>query len=117
VFLANGLNGVYVTAFSATAAGNDLSQINLGDAGSPGKNILQQVSGPNRDITGLCVSMSPSMGALTLLAEGNIFAGPVDCSTSSSMILSSTVCSNFVDLGVLAASGTTVDVNVASCTK
>ena len=75
------------------------------------------MSGPNRDITGLCVSMSPNMGALTLLAEGNIFAGPVDCSISSSMILSSTVCSNFVDLGVLAASGTTVDVNVASCTK
>jgi hypothetical protein len=117
VFLANGLNGIYITSFNGTAAGNDLSQIDLGTSASQGRNYLQQLSGPNRDITGLCVSMTAGMGTLTLHAAGNIFAGPTDCGASTAMILSSAVCSNYVDLGVVTASGTTVNVDVASCTK
>jgi hypothetical protein len=117
VFLANGLNGIYVTSYNGTAAGNDLSQVDLGTTASQGRNYLQELSGPNRDITGLCVSMAGSMGTLSLNAAGNIFAGPTDCGSSTAMILSSTTCSNYVDLGVVSASGTTVNVDVSGCTK
>jgi hypothetical protein len=115
VFLANTLNGVYVTSYDGSAAGNDLSQIDLGKAGSQGRNYIQALFGANPDLAGLCVSMSSGMGSLTLAAEGNLFAGPTDCSVSSSGIVRSAVCGGYVDLGVIPATGTTVTVDVALC--
>src|SRR4029079_2660197 len=85
VFLANVLNGVYVTGYDGTAAGNDLSQIDLGTAADKGHNPLQALLGSSPDNTGLCVSMSGGMGALTLRAVGNVFAGPLDCASTSGL--------------------------------
>ena len=115
VFLANVLNGVYVTGYDATAAGNDLSQLDLGSASDPGRNVLQASVGSMPDLAGLCVGMSPGRGALTLSARGNIFAGPTDCSTSTAAVVRSAVCNGFVDLGVVPSGGTTVTVDVATC--
>jgi hypothetical protein len=115
VLLNNGLNGAYITSFDGTAAGNDLSQIDLGRSGSPGRNHLQALLGSGPDLAGLCVAMSTGMGALTLSAQGNIFAGPTDCTISSAGIVRSAVCGGYVDLGVLPALGTTVTVDVAMC--
>jgi len=115
VFLANTLNGIYVTSYDGTAAGNDLSQVDLGKAGAPGRNYIQALFGANPDLAGLCVSMSGGMGTLTLAAEGNLFAGPTDCTVSTAGIVRSTVCGGYVDLGVIPASGTTVNVDVALC--
>jgi hypothetical protein len=58
VFLGNGLNGLYLTSFDATGGGNDLSQIDLGKAGEPGRNQLQAATGANPNLAGLCVAMS-----------------------------------------------------------
>ena len=79
VFLMNVLNGVYLTSFDSTAAGNDLSRIDLGTSAELGRNYLQASVGANPNLAGLCVSMSNGMGALTLATRGNLFAGPTDC--------------------------------------
>jgi hypothetical protein len=73
------------------------------------------------DLAGLCIGMSSGRGLLTLSARGNVFAapsasaGPIDCTSSTAAIVRSTVCGGFVDLGVVPATGTTVDVDVATC--
>jgi len=115
VFLANVLNGVFVTSFDATAAGNDLSQLDLGTAADGGRNVLQSAVGSMPDLAGVCVQMASGRGTLTLSARGNVFAGPIDCTSSTSPIVRSTVCNGFADLGVVPASGTTVNVDVATC--
>jgi hypothetical protein len=115
VFLANGLNGVYVTFYDATAAGNDLSQIDLGTAADGGRNVVQAAVGSMPDLAGLCVQMASGRGTLTLSARGNLFAGPIDCTSSTAPIVRSTICNGFVDLGVVSAAGTTVNVDVATC--
>jgi len=115
VFLANILNGIYVTSFDMSAAGNDLSQLDLGKPGDPGRNIMQASIGANPDLAGLCVGMSGGQGALTLSAQGNIFAGPKDCGSSTASLVWSTVCGGFADVGVVPAGGTTVTVDAAAC--
>ena len=48
--------------------------------------------------------MTPGLDmALTLSARGNVFAGPIDCTTSTAAIVRSNVCNGFVDLGVVPA--------------
>jgi hypothetical protein len=115
VFLANVLNGVYITSYDGTAAGNDLSQIDLGSTADAGRNVLQAAIGSMPDLAGLCVGMSGGRGLLTLSARGNVFAGPTDCSTSTASIVRSAACAGFVDLGIVPATGTIVTVDVASC--
>jgi hypothetical protein len=115
VLLANLLNGTLITAYDMTAPGNDLSQIDLGRPSDPGRNWLQGAMGSNPDLAGVCVSMSPNQGTLTLSAQGNIFAGPLDCTTSTAAVTRSAVCGGYVDLGVISAAGTTVTVDVAMC--
>jgi hypothetical protein len=115
VFLMNTLNGVFVTSFDATAAGNDLSSLDLGSSVAVGRNYLQASVGANPNLAGLCVSMSPGMGALSLASRGNLFAGPTDCATANSAIVRSAVCSGYADVGVIGAAGTTVTVDVANC--
>jgi hypothetical protein len=115
VFLGNGLNGVFITSFDASAAGNDLSQVDLGKAGDPGRNQIQAANGANPNLAGLCLSMSSGVGALGLSAEGNVFAGPVDCAAASIGIARSSVCGGGVDLGIIPASGTSVTADVALC--
>ena len=41
-----------------------------------------------------------------LSAEGNIFAGPTNCASSTNAIVRSSSCTGGVDLGVIAAAGT-----------
>jgi len=72
-------------AEDGTAAGNDLSGIDLGKAGDPGRNQLQAALGSGPDLAGLCIGMAAGQGALTLAAEGNVFSGPTDCSSSNAM--------------------------------
>jgi hypothetical protein len=115
VFLDNGLNGAYVTSYDTTAAGNDLSGIDLGKAGDPGRNQLQASSGSGPDLAGLCVGMAAGQGPLTLSAEGNVFSGQTDCTSSNATIVRSPVCGGGVDLGVVPAAGTTVTVDLATC--
>ena len=81
VLLNNKLNGLFMTASDSSAASNDLSGINLGIAGDPGLNQIQASLGANADLTGLCVSMATGQGTLSLSAQGNVFAGPTDCTT------------------------------------
>ena len=125
VILANPTNGVYVTSFDNTAAGNDLSQLDLGTVADPGHNTLQAALGSNPDVAGVCVSMAAAQDALklradalTLHAAGNVFAGPIDCATASlppPLLLRAPTCSGFVDVGVALALGTTVTVDTSGC--
>jgi hypothetical protein len=115
VFLANVLNGVYLTSYDGTAAGNDLSGIDLGTAADGGRNVLQAAVGSMPNLAGLCVQMGSGGGTQTVAARGNLFAGPNDCASSTSPISRSAVCNGFVDLGVVPMTGTTVNVDVATC--
>jgi hypothetical protein len=115
VLLDNKLNGVLVTSSDSSAASNDLTTIDLGRAGDPGRNLIQASAGANPDLTGLCINMSPGEGTLTLSAEGNVFSGPTDCNSSTNAIVRSTSCAGGVDLGIIPASGTTVTVDLATC--
>jgi hypothetical protein len=115
VLLNNKLNGLFVTASDATAASNDLSGIDLGTAGDPGLNQIQAALGANADLTGLCVSMATGQGTLSLSAQGNVFSGPTDCTTSSNGVMRASSCSNNADLGIVPASGTTVNVDLTNC--
>ena len=111
VVLKNVLSGLLV----ASSAPNDLATIDLGVAGDGGRNLLQAAAGSNPNQAGLCISASAGEGTLTLSAEGNVFAGPTDCASSSNAIVRSSSCSGGVDLGSIAATGTTVTVDLASC--
>jgi hypothetical protein len=115
VFLNNGTNGVYLLNFNTASSGNDLSQIDLGTTSDHGGNYLQALLGSNPDFTGLCVTMSPGMGSLSLKAAGNVFAGPTDCAVSSAPLVRSTSCTSFVDIGIVPQTGTTVTVDASSC--
>jgi hypothetical protein len=116
VFLDNLLNGVYITTNGTGATSNDLSGLDLGAAGDPGKNQLQASLGANPDLAGLCISMAAGQGTLTLSAQGNVFSGPTDCTSSSATVnRSNASCSGYVDLGLVPAVGTTVNVDVATC--
>ncbi|HXU64969.1 MAG TPA: hypothetical protein VN962_24895, partial [Polyangia bacterium] len=115
ILLNNKLNGLFITSSDITPAANDLSGINLGTAGDPGLNQIQAALGSNSDLTGLCVSMAPLQGPLSLSAEGNVFAGPTDCTTSASGVVRSTSCANNVDVGVVPALGTTITIDLATC--
>jgi hypothetical protein len=111
VVLKNALSGILV----ASSAANDLATIDLGAAGDPGRNLLQAAAGSNPNQSGLCISVSAVEGTLTLPAEGNVFAGPTDCASSTTAIVRSSSCTGGVDLGIIAASGTAVTVDLASC--
>jgi len=115
VLLNNKLNGLLVTSSDPSAASNNLATIDLGTAGDPGLNQLQASNGSNPDLTGLCLSMSPAQGTLTLSAEGNVFAGPTNCTSSTNAIVRSSSCTGGVDLGIIAAAGTSVTVDLATC--
>jgi hypothetical protein len=115
VLLANGLNGIYLTSYDSSAAGNDLSQVDLGKSGSPGRNDIQALVGSNPDLAGLCVAMSSGVGSLTLSAQGNVFAGPTDCAVATAPVVRSSVCGGYVDVGVIPATSTTVTVDVSTC--
>ena len=104
-----------MTAFDATAAGNDLSRLDLGTASDAGHNVLQAAVGVDARPGGPLRRDVARARALTLSARGNVFAGPTDCTTSTAGIVRSAVCGGFVDLGVVPAAGTTVTVDVASC--
>jgi hypothetical protein len=115
VFLGNGLNGVYVTSYDATAPGSDLSLVDLGRAGDPGRNQLQAAAGANQNRAGLCLAISGGAGNVALSAEGNVFAGLADCATGAAAVVRSTVCGGGVDLGVILTAGANVTVDLALC--
>jgi hypothetical protein len=126
VFLLNATNGVYVTSWDTTAAGNDLSNIDLGTTVDPGHNIMQALSGAGENpngTAGLCVTMEDNQGALTLHAAGNTWAGPIDCSSGAAAgtaIPRAKSCGGKIDVGVSrgdadSGSGTVVTVDVAGC--
>jgi hypothetical protein len=121
LLLNNKQNGLLVTSNDSSAPSNDLTGIDLGAAGDPGLNQLQAIAGSNPNLAGLCISMSPSEGALALSAEGNVFAGTsgsIDCSSSTATIARSSSCTGGVNIGIIPvtpAGSTTVTVDLASC--
>jgi hypothetical protein len=121
IFLANGIDGILVSNNGATAAGNDLSAIDLGTAGDFGHNYLEVPLGSLgvNTTAGLCVGMSANQGALTLQAAGNLMvttgsATQVDCSTTAATVTRGT-CSGRNSVGVAAAAGTAVSVVLSMC--
>ncbi len=126
-FLGNTSYGVIVGSGATSAAGNDLSGLDLGSAGDPGKNYLQVplgAAGLNAS-GGLCVALSACtgtcLGPLTenLAAEGNFMVSAagnlqVDCSASTSAITKGT-CGGLRSEGINAAANITATVDVAGC--
>jgi hypothetical protein len=137
VFLGNGVqNGVSTNRYGViigganVASGDDVSKIDLGKAGDPGKNWLQTPVGATGTNTGggLCVSLAncTSVGCLggsggitaNVSAEGNEMVSTggaqVDCSTSTSTITKGT-CGNGRSDGINTATNVTITVDVAGC--
>jgi hypothetical protein len=125
VILSNAANGVMVsTDVVATTRNNSLANIDLGNVlTTSGKNTLQAstlLSGENVG-SGVCMAIDPGAGQ-TLLAEGNTFAGPRDCSQPDAGIvtLTANACGPGKDIGFLqtiADGGSTGNnINVTNCT-
>jgi hypothetical protein len=133
IFLGNGRYGVLVSGANILD-GDDVSKLDLGKAGSPGKNYLQTplgALGTNAD-AGLCVALANctsigangcrSAGALTenLSAEGNFMVSltaphvQLDCSTSTAAITKGS-CTNGNSDGITNAANVTTTVDVAGC--
>ena len=124
VFGTNGADGILVSNGSGTAAGNDLTAINLGVTGDPGLNYLQTPLGAlGTNLTaGLCVGMSAGMGALTLNAAGNFLVSTatpaviVNCSSTAATVTKAATCTAHNSIGgMTAAGGTTVTVVLSMC--
>jgi hypothetical protein len=120
VLLANGGAGVLIESAAAGAAGNDVSGIDLGASGDPGKNVLQTPLGSNPNTgAGICIDLSVGVGAVSVKARGNTFAtasGALDCSlaTPPAKIAIAPTCGRF-NVGVDAAAGTPVTVELQNC--
>jgi len=120
VILANQGSGVMVSAYDGTLAGNDLTKLDLGKANDFGRNTLQDATTGNANlVAGICTQMSRTVGNLALPAAGNTFAGPRDCSQANPGTLTraarTTNCGAGVDLGTIAATGTTVTYDISNC--
>ncbi len=133
IFLGNGRYGVMVGGANILG-GDDVSKLDLGKTGDPGKNYLQTPLGAlgTNATAGLCVALANcttfgpggcrSGGAVTanLSAEGNFMvslAAPhtqLDCSTSTSAITKGS-CANGNSDGITAAANVTTTVDVAGC--
>jgi hypothetical protein len=95
--LANLTDGVLVST-GAGATGNDLTKMDLGIATDFGHNTFQALPGNNPNFgAGICLSLGNNVNQ-TLRAEGNIYSGPIDCSTSTATLLRNTTCSGAVDV-------------------
>ncbi|HEY4393475.1 MAG TPA: hypothetical protein VGP64_05415 [Polyangia bacterium] len=136
VFLGNGVqNGVSTARYGVivsganVASGDDVSKIDLGKAGDPGKNWLQTPLSAvgNNTGGGLCVALSNCTGAClggmgsiteTVSAEGNEMVSTggaqVDCSASTSAITRGT-CGNGRSAGVNTATNVVPGADVAGC--
>jgi hypothetical protein len=117
VALANGLNGVVITNAANTAAGNDLSGIDLGVMTDLGHNILQASIGSNPNFgAGLCVRPGVTAGAQTLTAMGNVFTGPRDCAQATpGAVVRAATCAGRVDEAVVPAGNAAVTVLLNNC--
>jgi hypothetical protein len=119
VVLANAGNGILISSFNDTAAGNDLSKLDLGVVGSSGANMLQASAGANPNgVAGVCTTMSKLQGALTLFAIGNVFSGPRDCAQATPGAITRRDGANCMkaDVSNAMSANTTVTFNVANCT-
>jgi hypothetical protein len=109
--------GVRIDQFNASAAGNNLANIDLGTPADPGHNVFHAALASNPNINaGLCVEMGALVGAQTLKAAGNTFAGPRDCSTATPGALTANGnnrCLGRVDIGVRPNN---ITADVAACT-
>ena len=117
VVLANGQSGIAINAAANTAAGNDLSGIDLGVMNDFGHNILQASIGSNPNFAaGLCVRPGPTAGAQTLTAMGNVFTGPRDCALAApGTITKAATCTGRVDQGIVPNGTANVTVLVNNC--
>ena len=117
VFLANVLNGVYVTSFDATRGG----QRSVADRSRHGRRTRATTSSRRRSARtptwrASASAMSPGHGGADAVARaGTSSRARPTARRSTAAIVRSTVCGGFVDLGVVPAAGTTVTVDVASC--
>ncbi|MFL5305526.1 MAG: hypothetical protein ACJ8F1_09940 [Polyangia bacterium] len=128
-FLGNTQYGVIVGSGTNTPEGNDLSGLDLGSAGDPGKNYVQVplgAAGLNAS-GGLCVALTACTGACitggplteNLSAQGNFMVSAtgnlqVDCSSSTSAITKGT-CGGLRSDGINAAAAITTTVDIAGC--
>ncbi|HVT08784.1 MAG TPA: hypothetical protein VHO67_15105, partial [Polyangia bacterium] len=126
LLLGNYRYALVVSSGANSAAGNDLSGLDIGSPGDPGKNYMQVplgASGQNAS-GGLCVALTACtgtcIGPLTanLSAEGNFMVSTggvqVDCSTSTATITKG-ACGSLRSDGINAAANITTTVDVAGC--
>jgi hypothetical protein len=112
VLLMNARSGIAIYPWATTGMPSieDVSNIDLGKAGDPGKNVLQATSGGNA-LAGICLGLDA--GTATLSAEGNLFAAG-NCGSASATLSAATTCAGGVDVAVTGA-GNLVDAKGCTC--
>jgi hypothetical protein len=116
--LANGSSGIQVSTYvNGLTRNNDTSKINLGTTNGPsyGGNTLQAALGNNPNAgAGICLAVDRGAGAV-LNAAGNIFAGPIDCASSTATLRKNTRCSASTDYSVRNSGGMPSTIVIARC--
>jgi hypothetical protein len=116
--LANGSSGIQVSTYvNGFTRNNDTSKINLGTTSGPsyGGNTVQAGLGNNPNAgAGICLAVDRAAGAV-LNAAGNIFAGPIDCASSTATLRKNTRCSASTDYSVRSNGGTANSIVIARC--
>jgi hypothetical protein len=118
----SGPEAIRIANSGATAAGNDLTGIDLGTAADFGRNYIQLPNGVLgfHANAGICVVMSAAMGTLNVQAAGNFMVTSgnpgtqLDCATASGTV-STGNCSGRNSFGVSAAVGTTITRDLSMC--
>jgi hypothetical protein len=115
VTLANGYSGIHVTANGAVSG--SVAAIDLGAPGSPGSNLVQNSLGQsdvNVNGVGICYEGAPGGVASSLLAQGNLFGGGVNCATTVATLTTNPAksCGNAKDVGT---SGPAAILDVTKC--
>lgn len=117
------VNGSGIDVSFTTVSGvrnNDVSKIDLGAAGDPGNNYVQNVAGAgNNGAAGICLDLSPNSG--TLKAQGNQFRTANCASQAAQLTANKKGCGNaacaggLCDVGYTSSVGNTIDTTM--CTQ
>ncbi|MCC6645703.1 MAG: right-handed parallel beta-helix repeat-containing protein, partial [Polyangiaceae bacterium] len=113
VSLGNTRAGVHV---DGTGALNSpaTSLVDLGVAGDPGLNVLQDAASANQGV-GICFTPPTSVVTSTQVARGNTFGAAKDCATTAASLSKGANCDGPHDVSVVSASAS-VTLDVAMCT-
>jgi serine/threonine-protein kinase len=106
-------DGIVIRTPAGSSPSNDVSLIDLGQAGDPGGNSFQP-SNQRNSLSGICLALDAKAGK-TLRAAGNVFEG-IDCATTGAgLVHEAGVCAPHADYGIGPSTSTTNKIDLGLC--